>query len=512
MRYPIDADNCVCGWLPVLLMATEDQSVKPDNPDGGPDSMDVLKENTLILWPVPDNASGEGLPYAPVDWPNAGDVWRWKVGKRRTSNGFMLDRYLYPPRRFRNLGAKKPFYASLLSFKEFVRNEYPDCDTEALFASFSWKVPAEAHFGQTVGYADWHCKEVMAECSGLDNYIDRKCKARNKMCGLQLEASSSSAPVMDCDICCSESGFCRDCCCILCSRSIDWAFGGYSFIRCEANVRENQICGHAAHIDCALRSYMAGTVGGSIGLDVEYYCRRCDNRTNLISHASKILKTCESLDSQDDVEKILKMGLCIVRGSQQEYAKVLHNRMGLALAKLISGIHVKDIWVMEDNNKAVSSGPVRNLGNNGTFGMEDTQGIYPQGSDNIQKKYHQPVYITSAHQIESSKLNEEIEQVLGDLRRSQEFEYRMAEQRLNCQKHLLVTLYQQLDADRSKLAKRTASTRESDVDALLTNIFSRVNQIKQEVSRFKDMEELAKGFGRASSDILKEHFGFHIDD
>lgn len=130
-------------------MATEDQSAKPDNPDGGPDSMDVLKENTLILWPVPDNASGEGLPYAPVDWPNAGDVWRWKVGKRRTSNGFMLDRYLYPPRRFRNLGAKKPFYASLLSFKEFVRNEYPDCDTETLFASFSWKVPAEAHFGQT---------------------------------------------------------------------------------------------------------------------------------------------------------------------------------------------------------------------------------------------------------------------------------------------------------------------------------------------------------------------------
>lgn len=34
------------------------------------------------------------------------------------------------------------------------------------------------------------------------------------------------------------------------------------------------ICGHVAHfLEFALRSYMAGTVGRSVGLDAEYYCR-----------------------------------------------------------------------------------------------------------------------------------------------------------------------------------------------------------------------------------------------
>jgi len=99
-------------------------------------------------------------------------------------------------------------------------------------------------------------------------------------------------------------------------------------------VEENYICGHVAHLDCALRCYMAGTVGGSIGLDVQYYCRRCDNKTNLMMHVEKLMETCQSLGSRDEIERVLNMGLCLLRGSRQTRAKSLENRMGSAMAKV----------------------------------------------------------------------------------------------------------------------------------------------------------------------------------
>ncbi|KAF9622622.1 hypothetical protein IFM89_032521 [Coptis chinensis] len=484
----------------------EDQSHRHEILDGSSGSVAGLKENGLVLKPVPDNASGEGLPYAPIDWPNPGDVWGWRVGRRKNTAGFMVDRYLYPPRRIqKSLTGRKQFFASLQSIREFVKKEFPNANHDAFFASFSWKVPSKDHREGKDLY-----KEIAPELSGSESDIGMTCKAQNRMCNPDLEARSNSLLAMDCDICCSESGFCRDCCCILCSRSIDWAYGGYSFIRCSENVGENYICGHAAHIDCALRSYMAGTVGGSIGLDVEYYCRRCDQRTDLFSHVSRILKTCESLDSRHDIEKVLKLGLCIVHGSERERAKRLRNHFELALTKLNSGIHLKDIWNVEDDTSAISAGAMR-LGNKGTMSLEDKHG-QSLNLINSQLTSHQPVYITSDHQIESAKLKEQIEQVLQDLRRSQEFEYRMAEQKLNAQKDSIIRLYQQLDTDRSELAKRTSSTSDADVDALLNNILSRVNQIKEEVVKLKDMEEVAKGFGRTPKRVLKEHFGFHADD
>lgn len=139
---------------------------------------------------------------------------------------------------------------------------------------------------------------------------------------------------MKCDICCTEAKFCRDCCCILCSKTINFSYGGYDYIRCEAMTGEGTICGHAAHIDCALRCYMAGTVGGSIGLDSEYYCRRCDARTDLVPHVSRLLQTCESLDSRDNIEKILNIGICILRSSEKTSAKELLKRIEGAVAKV----------------------------------------------------------------------------------------------------------------------------------------------------------------------------------
>ncbi|CAI9759951.1 unnamed protein product [Fraxinus pennsylvanica] len=59
-----------------------------------------------------------------------------------------------------------------------------------------------------------------------------------------------------------------------------------------------------AHIECALRAYMAGTFGGSIGLEIEYYCRRCDSRTDLILHVERLLQTCKLVNS-------LNVGICV---------------------------------------------------------------------------------------------------------------------------------------------------------------------------------------------------------
>ncbi|XVF38250.1 hypothetical protein REPUB_Repub20aG0084000 [Reevesia pubescens] len=94
--------------------------------------------------------------------------------------------------------------------------------------------------------------EEIVELSVPDHQSDGlTCKAGNKKCN-SLFAETESP-----------------------SLTIDLKYGGYSYIKCEAMV-DGCICGHVAHLNCALRSNMAGTVGGSIGLDAEYYCRRCD--------------------------------------------------------------------------------------------------------------------------------------------------------------------------------------------------------------------------------------------
>lgn len=160
------------------------------------------------------------------------------------------------------------------------------------------------------------------------------CKAGNKSCGSLVELEEALPGYMVCDICCSEPGFCRDCCCILCSKAIDLTYEGCSFIRCEAAMDDGVICGHLAHIGCALQSYMAGTVGGTIGLDAEYYCRCCDTRTDLVSHVTKLLQTCETVESRDDIAKFLNLGASVLRGSQKLAAMKLLDHIDLVMGKV----------------------------------------------------------------------------------------------------------------------------------------------------------------------------------
>lgn len=111
-------------------------------------------------------------------------------------------------------------------------------------------------------------------------------------------------------------------------------------------------------------------------------------------------------------------------------------------------------------------------------------------------------------QTESRKLDHDIDQVLQALRKSQEFEYKLAEETLHAQKDYLCNLYQQLQEEKSELARHVSST---DQDDLLNAVLSRVEQIKREVAKFKMMKEVAKGFGQTSRSILEEHFGLVIE-
>ncbi|XP_065863290.1 uncharacterized protein [Euphorbia lathyris] len=95
-------------------------------------------EEKNLLWPVLPGESGEGLPYAPIDWPYPGDFWTWRVGRRLTSSGFFQDRFLYLPKR---LG--KQCFASQAAVGNYIKANFPDADLDAFFASFAWKIPVK---------------------------------------------------------------------------------------------------------------------------------------------------------------------------------------------------------------------------------------------------------------------------------------------------------------------------------------------------------------------------------
>ncbi|XP_015573490.1 protein OBERON 1 isoform X2 [Ricinus communis] len=468
------------------------------------------KENGgLDLRPVAAEDSGEGLPYAPKDWPKPGDVWRWRVGRRVASNGHFLDRYLYLPRRLYRMEksnsstTKKRGFASKLSVERFIKSSFPGADVEAFFASFSWKIPAKV--SPTNGYLEEHFLqpfEEAADNSESDSQSDGVgCNAGNKKCrSLMVQEENPPVAAMPCDICCSEPRFCRDCCCILCSKITSSKYGGFGYIKCEALVSEGYICGHVAHVDCALRTYMAGTVGGSIGLDIEYYCRRCDAKTDLIPHVMRLLQTCESIDSCEQVEKMLALGICILRGSQKTAAKGLLNRIESAISKLKNGVILEDIWKIEEDISAIST-------EQGPRAMVEVT----NQQDHLDNKTSSPdsFALSSDFEAETVKLEDEVEKALYELQKSQASEFEIAEERLMAQKKYLQNLYQQLEREKSELKRPTSSTKR---DVLVKAVLERVNQIKREVAKLKDMEEVAKGFGRTPKSILKEHFGLEIEE
>jgi len=469
-------------------------------------------ENGLVAIPVHGNAYGKGLPYAPENWPCPGDEWYWKVGNRSAPGGHWVDRYLTPPSRFRDATGKKTTFTSKLKVEEFIKREFPDVDPSTFFSKFIWRIPAGGSRIQRGTEQPPGTQQVRGlQPESLSEDPAGPCKARNKFCKLEREGFIESSPTKDCDICCTVPDFCRECCCILCGKAVDYSFGGYSYIKCEAVVAENYICGHVGHLECALRIFMAGTIGGEIGLDVQYYCRRCDNKTNLMMHVDKLLETCQSLKSKEEIEPILNIGLCILRGARQAEGRSLENYMASVMTKVKSGVDLAEVWKVDDGDEVLmlnteeSSPPTAGVT---LLGVEQYPYLIdPQVDNELERAAENvPVFITGDHNSLSVQFEDEIDHSLKELKRSQDAEFRLAEQKLYSQKDRVLSLYRQLDSERSELADPVPLSDTSRYSVLLSNIMDRLNQVKREEEKLKAMLNVSKGFGKTPADV-KEHFG-----
>lgn len=494
-----------------------------DQLDGSDGNAKPSNKKNLDLKPVPAGATGVGLPYAPEDWPHLGDNWKWRVGCRKTVGGYWLDRSIWPPSHFPKVSGYKPRFQSRLSLEQYIRKEFPDADVDAFFASFSWKVLAGCK-RRAEKMHDYKYNEILEAniCPVSESaVIPGGCKVGNELC-TSVKDNDYQQKVKDCDICCNEPGFCRDCCCILCCGTVDSAFGGFSFIRCRAVLEEDLTCGHVAHLECALRAYMAGTVGGNIGLDAEYYCRRCDNKTDLIQHVMKTIETCESLDSSDDIVKIINLGSCILFGSEKVKAKNLRHCIGSIMSKLNRGINLDEIWkaknkisILADdatfsgNEIIILDSPKNSRDDTPTKSVFDVAHSFLNGTNEGERQG--PLYITSDHAAVAAKLEDQIEYALHRLKDSQKSEYRIAEEKLYAQKDFILSLYQQLEDERGKLVTQKPKGNAGDSDALLSSVLSRVDQIKCEEKKLKQMMRVSEGFARTPGTILRDYFDISED-
>lgn len=118
-----------------------DESTEIGLPNEGNGCTPGTMEMGFHLEPVKPFTSGEGLPYAPIDWPRPGDKWSWKVG-RKTRAGFFCQRYLYLPIRLQKPGRTKQSFSGRAPLERWLCDKFPDVDINTFFASFSWKIPA----------------------------------------------------------------------------------------------------------------------------------------------------------------------------------------------------------------------------------------------------------------------------------------------------------------------------------------------------------------------------------
>ncbi|CAM8905927.1 hypothetical protein QQ045_024046 [Rhodiola kirilowii] len=435
----------------------------------------AVAANGTVLIPVGPNETGVGHPYAPQNWPKPGDNWTWKVGRRISKRDHHKVRYLCAPRHLPQPRA----FASKTAIERYIRKEFPDTDVHAFFAMFTWDIPAKRPISSITDDPRASSSSYMEDDCGSECQL-KKCPAGKKSCkGLHLGAEKATMP---CDICCTKSDFCRHCSCILCSKTVKSSLGGYSYFRCETVVNEAYVCAHVAHLACAFLCYMAGTVGGVYKLDAAYYCGRCDGRSDLVPHATKFVETCKSINSGSNIKKILKLGICILRGSERETAQVLLRRIETAFYKLKNGTPLKSIWEAEDNLYAK---PLSRFSNQSELKAEpismDSSVLGKAGQNNDMANS------PDEQEISPLMLEDEIYDTLQSLKKLQEAEYQMVKEKLHVQKTYLLNLQEQLKHEKSQLANRSSST---DSNGMLNTVLSRTEQIKKELKKLRDMQEV----------------------
>lgn len=107
-----------------------------------------LDDHLILVSPL---GRGQGLPYAPVDWPSPGDIWGWRVGSRISKKGVYQDRCLVAPWSLQERPKKKIMFRSKLSVEHYIRSKFPDADIDDFFASFTWDIAATTS-SQGIGY------------------------------------------------------------------------------------------------------------------------------------------------------------------------------------------------------------------------------------------------------------------------------------------------------------------------------------------------------------------------
>ncbi|XP_059433792.1 uncharacterized protein LOC132166944 isoform X2 [Corylus avellana] len=170
---PNEGNDCAC--TPMTKENNESSCCTP-----------ARKKGKFLLRPVPPFNVGEGLPYAPIDWPNPGDNWSWGVSRRIGNGGYYLDRYLYPPRRLQKHPGRRQRFLSKISVERYIKSEFPAADIDAFFASFIWNVPSTNNFWTKVKSSPLPPEEpsqverVEVENEGMDETPPQIQRKRNR--------------------------------------------------------------------------------------------------------------------------------------------------------------------------------------------------------------------------------------------------------------------------------------------------------------------------------------------
>jgi hypothetical protein len=149
------------------------------------------KEGKFLLRQVPPFNFGEGLPYAPIDWPNPGDNWSWGVGRRIGRGGYYFDRFLYLPRSLRKHLGRRQGFRSKISVERYIKSKFPAADIDAFFASFTWKVPSTQNLW-TKGQINIRHYTLSSPITPFF-HLERKPSFDSKICNLMELADPSNA-------------------------------------------------------------------------------------------------------------------------------------------------------------------------------------------------------------------------------------------------------------------------------------------------------------------------------
>ncbi|GAV81848.1 PPR domain-containing protein/PPR_2 domain-containing protein/DYW_deaminase domain-containing protein, partial [Cephalotus follicularis] len=138
----VDLDNIINNIIGGNSIVNGNKMVDENSVGDGNNGSTPFMEDINVLKAIPPGYFGEGLPYAPIDWPNPGDIWGWCVGRRATSAGYYQDRFLLLPKRLQKPHSPKQRFGSKSAVARYIETEIPGADIDAFFASFSWKIPS----------------------------------------------------------------------------------------------------------------------------------------------------------------------------------------------------------------------------------------------------------------------------------------------------------------------------------------------------------------------------------